>query len=214
MKARPGDKLRRQRRHRTILDLVRLRNTNIKALANLCAIPDSTLRSFLKSGDQDLSPETYEMMADALDVSVDALMGRSQAPTYATLVGGVGAGDIVEPFGDDATFEAIPAPPGMRRGAFCVVVHGDSMLPVYRPNDLLFYEPSRDLDPALVVGHDCVLQLVPPEEGFTLGAMLIKKLYRDRRPGRFQLVSYNPAVAPMADQPVAWAAPVRWVKRA
>lgn len=210
----PSERARQQRRRDTLNRLIIAHGISVAELARLTGIPDSTLRSYLKGDTEDPSIETYEMLADGLEVPVDVVLGRGQAPAYATLVGGVGAGDTVDPLGDDATFEAIPAPPGMKRGAFCVVVRGDSMLPVYRPNDLLFYEPSRDLDSSLAVGHDCVLQLVPPEDGFTLGGMLIKKLYRDKRAGRFQLVSYNPAVDPMADQAVAWAAPVRWVQRA
>ena len=203
------------RRRRAIDRVLRTKGFIPSRLLAAAGLVGSTFRSLRTGKSNDLSIKAYERLADTTGIDINVWLGRRPAPTQATLIGSVGAGEVIAPFGDDSTFEAIDAPPGFPAGdVSCVVVRGTSMVPAYRDGDLLFYQPAGGVDLAACLGHDCVLQLVPPEEGFTLGRMLIKTLRRGTAPGLFDLHSYNPAIDPMDDQPVAWAAPVRWVKRA
>ncbi len=122
----------------------------------------------------------------------------------APLVGAVGAGEKIAPFDQDATFEEIDAPRGMKHPA-AVVVRGDSMEPAYRDGDVLLYERASDV-PRQALGADCIVQAADQN-------MYVKVLQKGSRADRYDLISYNPRHPPIADAKLLWAAPIEWVKR-
>jgi phage repressor protein C with HTH and peptisase S24 domain len=164
----------------------------------------------LEKGQRGLDLKWMVRIARALDVPVAALVDSQAGPTLATLVGAVGAGERIVPFDRDATFENIPAPPGLTAPA-AVVVRGDSMEPVYRNGEVLLYDRA-DSVPAHSIGRDCAVQLAPPGPGDS-GDMLLKVVQRGTRKDRYNLLSYNPRHPPIVDARLLWAAPIQWVKR-
>lgn len=133
------------------------------------------------------------------------------AGAVATLTGAAGAGERIAPFGRDFTGEPIPCPPGFAFPA-CIVVRGDSMWPVYRDGDLLFYERADGV-PKDALTRDCVCQVAPKHPEQDQGEMYVKRLLAGSKAGLYDLQSYNHPDL-LRDQRLMWAAPIHWVKRA
>ncbi|MBN1960825.1 MAG: helix-turn-helix domain-containing protein [Deltaproteobacteria bacterium] len=117
------------------------------------------------------------------------------------LVGYVGAGEKVLNF-DDGELERIEPPP---LEASVLRVRGDSMWPVYREGDLLFFIPTDTFDPQACLYRDCILQLVD-------GLTYVKRIIPGPDPTLFTLTSYRgPEIIGVQ---IRWASPVLWIKRA
>lgn len=92
---------------------------------------------------------------------------------------------------------------GMKPSTVAVIVRGDSMMPVYRPNDLIFYDTTHNGDLIHLIGKDCVIRLSD-------GRTFLKELQIAN--GTYWLHSYN--APPMVNVKIEWAAKVEVVKRA
>lgn len=159
--------------------------------------------SKLLSGKIVMSDRWLERIAEALRVSPTELIDWDRK---VPVVGYVGAGAQISPAPDiahGAALEEIDLPWPAGPEAAAVIVRGDSMHPVYREGDILIYE-DRHADPVHLLGRECVVALAD-------GRMYVKELAKGSKPGLFTLLSWN--APPIYDTAVAWAAPVRYVKR-
>jgi phage repressor protein C with HTH and peptisase S24 domain len=141
------------------------------------------------------------------DISWQYLLDENAAVggSAAQLRGYVGAGEAVHPFTheDPGALEPLPAPPGMET-ASAYKVRGESMNPVYREGDILFFAGAAE-PPNQLLGKDCMVQV-------TDGARLIKNLRKGSKRGHYRLYSYATDTE-SDDVRLDWAAPVKWVQR-
>lgn len=123
------------------------------------------------------------------------------------VVGYVGAGAEIFSIDDHAKgagMDEVEVPiDGMSLSTVAVIVRGESMLPVYRPGDLIFYDKTDNGDLVHLIGKDCVVRL-------TDGRTFLKEL--QRTDGEYWLHSYNST--PMTRVEIEWAAKVTVIKRA
>jgi phage repressor protein C with HTH and peptisase S24 domain len=182
--------------------------------------PD-TIRNVRRGKSKMPKVETIERLADKAEVSADWLRGRGESsdsqeerfippgtsgPKAAVqMMGYIGAGDQVYHFGiSDLHDRTVDAPPGIKHGV-AAIVRGTSMLPVYKDRDLVVAQAFEG-DLIELIGRDCFVQV---QDG-----PLYLKVLRKGRGTKFNLESYNPAVEPILNQQIEWAAPVAWVRRA
>lgn len=155
-------------------------------------------------------PRCLPELAKALDVSEHWLLTgrgeRSRRKSEPPVVGYVGAGEQVFPIDDHALGDGIDTteqPPGETGTVVAVTVRGDSMEPIYRAGDLLFYAEDRR-DPAGLIGLDCIVKVQD-------GPVYVKTLRRHQKRGQFILKSYNGEdIGPVQ---IEFAHPVKWVRR-
>ena len=104
--------------------------------------------------------------------------------------------------GDGLYYVACPADLPHDTHVVAVEVEGDSMVPVYQDEDILFY--SRDVMgvPNEAIGRICVCE-------DTSGDVWVKHIRPGSEPGKFHLISVNPLIDNMFDRELKWAAPVR-----
>lgn len=122
------------------------------------------------------------------------------------LLGYVGAGAELFTFdvhGGDEPLEEVDRPQGATDTTVAVRVRGDSMKPVYRDGDTLYYDAQENGRLDHLVGHDCVVRLVD-------GRTYVKELRITN--GQLWLHSHN--AEPLVGVQVLWAAKVRWVLKA
>jgi len=162
-----------------------------------------TTVSRLEGGKRGLDGEWIEKFAALYQVTQGEILEPART---VPIVGYVGAGSEVHLFEGDASTELIDeaeAPPDATEHTVAVIVAGDSMEPVFRDRDLIYYE-TQPGDPGDLIGRECVVRLAD-------GRTFVKILMRGSEPGLFNLFSYN---APLiSDVAVQWAVRVAWVKR-
>ncbi len=86
-----------------------------------------------------------------------------------------------------------------------VEVRGMSMMPAYRPGDILICTRLAPARASLFENRDCVVQL-------TTGDRYAKHVAAGSAAGLYTLLSYKGP--PLADVRLDWAAPIVWIKRA
>jgi transcriptional regulator with XRE-family HTH domain len=179
-----------------------------KVVAERCEPPTTAQQiGRLESGQRKVTMEWAKRVAPALGVDPETILSGPRDIEMIPLVGYVGAGMKYygnPEVGDWGQIELVEAPPGAREGVVAVRVRGDSMFPVYRDKDLLYFDRSREHSPEALFGQDCMVQV----KG---GSAYVKILRKGSRPGLYSLDSYNHET--IADVEIAWAAPVAWVKR-
>jgi phage repressor protein C with HTH and peptisase S24 domain len=79
------------------------------------------------------------------------------------------------------------------------------MFPVYRDGDVLICQRRRGRE-IEAARQDCVVETAD-------GRHLVKMVRKGTRPGLFTLQSYNRLYDDIENVSLAWAAPVRWIKR-
>jgi phage repressor protein C with HTH and peptisase S24 domain len=162
-------------------------------LARVSKVPQSAIHRI--EWEDTSTSKHVPVLLRALDLSPDRV--THEIP----LVGYVGAGAEIFPMDSLGYVEAPPGIAGPRTVA--VQVRGDSMLPVYRDGDVIYYD--RHQDPADLIGRDVVVELMD-------GRCLVKQLFAGTSPGTWTLLSHN--AAPIVDAHIEWAARVRWVQKA
>lgn len=166
-------------------------------LADLLGVDKSTIWRYEKGITSPFNSTVHDI-ASALDVEPrDLVMTDTRAP----LVGNVGAGETVFPLDEDG--ETILAPPGLQQPV-ALRVTGTSMMPAYRPGDLLFCEMQAVTNHHLT-GRDCVVETED-------GRRLVKKVLAGGQKGTVSLLSYETNDVEQ-DVRLRSAAVVQWVKR-
>ena len=153
----------------------------------------------LEHGKRRLTQDWMERLGEALGCDPADLMpgARAQIP----VVGIAGAGAAIH-FHDDhakgAALDYIDAPPGLpsASSAVALLVQGDSMLPVLEDGWMVVYSRSHEGITEECLNRLCVVRL---EDDRTL----VKKLKKGKKPGLYELISYN--ADPMPEQHVSWA---------
>lgn len=156
-----------------------------------------------------LTMEWLDRIAKALDSPIGELISIDYVkPKKAKVVGYVGVGEKYYPDPRAGAWMAIgeiEAPPGAGDKVVALEVRDDSMGPVYRIGDFVYFDYGG-AQLADCVGQDCVIQV----RG---GDAYIKLALEGSRPGTLTLRSYTKGVPDLRDQEVLWAAPVLWVRR-
>lgn len=151
--------------------------------------------SRLEAGKRGLSQKWLERLAPALDVKAAELLeapgagGKMPTPRMVPLINSVQAGHWTEiaeslPKGDDIHW--VPAPAHVGPRAFGLEIDGPSMLPDFRPKDIIIVDPDRQADPG-----DFVVACVDDENVATFKRLRIKGHDPRGRPVA-ELVPLNP----------------------
>ncbi len=165
--------------------------------------------SKLERGETPLADDWLNAFAAFYGVAVRELFPDKDGGEIrpALLVGYVGAGEMYYPdpvAGPWVGFEEVEAPPGVA-GVAAVRVRGNSMAPVYRDGDLLFFKKPDAFDAERCIGKDCIVLL-------RNGSAYVKRIERGPRDRGLRLVSYGD-LAPVDNPDIEWAAHVKWVVR-
>lgn len=158
-------------------------------------------------GGQSLSVDESREFAKSLDVDVSNIIDDSPRARVVSLVGYVGAGDLYawDPAsGPWVGFDIVEAPPG-DDDVVAVRVRGDSMAPVYRDGDLLYFTKAG-VPTTECAGEDCMVRV-------RNGAAYIKLVMRGPRANRYNLCSYNHDTAEIENADIEWSSPILWAKR-
>lgn len=147
--------------------------------------------------------ETAERYARAFGVALAWLLtGESRERAHrgtVRLAGIIGAGQMVFP---DPEFSGQINLSLDGDAAEAFEVKGDSMLPVAREGDLLFF--GRPRTPRNLIGRECVVEL-------TTGERYFKTLAHGSQPGLFTLISYN--ATPIEDVEIVKAGELLAIRR-
>ncbi|MGE0725889.1 MAG: helix-turn-helix transcriptional regulator [Alphaproteobacteria bacterium] len=160
------------------------------------------------TGKRSIDSTELRPLADYLEWPVEHVLGLvdrggpSVRPTV-PIVGYVGAGALVVPFDDVTKLDRAEAPPTVAPTTVAVIVRGDSMYPVCRDGDLIYYDQQPE-PPDRHLKRECVVRLAD-------GRILVRVLGRGSIEGRYTLLSYNGT--PEEDVEIDWAVPVRWIRR-
>lgn len=137
-------------------------------------------------------------------------LGLSEANTEkgqtVPLLGFVGAGAEMFSFdvhAGDEHLDEVKRPEGASDTTVAVQVRGDSMKPVYKDGDLIYYDRQENGGLEHLNGHDCVVRLAD-------GRTFVKELRFTN--GQYWLHSHN--ADPMLGVQITWAAKVQWVRKA
>jgi transcriptional regulator with XRE-family HTH domain len=102
---------------------------------------------------------------------------------------------------ESGTLEEIESPfPGYE--GLVVKIRGDSMMPRYRDGEPIGYTPDNS-EISSLVNHEVVAETDD-------GRLLLKILHKGSGPDLYNLVSLNPADAPITDVRLRWASLIDW----
>lgn len=192
------------------------RGLSTHAAARLIGRSEAGLRAFMSAGDddeRDIRYGTLLALAAALGMRVSDLIDDTipeQGEPAIQIIGYVGAGEQVFPADDVVAHhgidEFLPLR-AQRAGLFGVRVRGESMIPVYRPGDVLLAGAVPTLEPSQFCGQDCIVRVAND------GPLLVKRVINGIKPGRYHLVSYNESTDPLYDVLLETVSPVEMVVR-
>jgi DNA-binding XRE family transcriptional regulator len=194
---------------------------NIKALRKKAGWTQDTLAdksgvsrpyiAAIESAKMNKSPsiETLSSLALAFNVRVGDLFDDAKPIAVAGKVGAGAKVPLVDAYakGDGLYHVACPSELPHNISIVGVEVEGDSMAPIHRDGDVLFYSRDTMGVPTEAVGAICVCE----DEN---GDGWVKHVKLGTEPGKFHLISLNPLVDNMFDVILKWAAPVKlaWPK--
>lgn len=168
-----------------------------RSLSKKAGLSESAVRDLL-SRTENPGIGTLYVVAEALELPMEAINGSEAVP----LMGEIGAGGMVAYFKDDHDVEFVPRPPLAPGRLMALRVRGDSMLPKYEPDDVIYVR--RDHEGVLLqdLGRHCAVHTAD-------GGTYLKILAPGTEPGRFTLRSLN--AADMENVEVIWASRVEFV---
>ena len=176
---------------------------NMKAASLRAGLSETFVRDALVRG-RVPTIQNLARLAEACGLPLAAFTSDEFTDVRVRVVGYVGAGAETHLFADgQGPFDWAPAPPDARANTVAVRVRGTSMAGLIDDGSLLYYDERSDPPTADMNGALCIL-------GLTDGRVVVKKLYKGGKRGRWNLISTNDA--PMMDQAVEWAAKVTSVR--
>jgi phage repressor protein C with HTH and peptisase S24 domain len=179
------------------------RSLNMKQLSLAAGLGETAVRDALERG-QTPKIDNFAALAKALGLSLSELYeGEAAVAQAIQIIGAVSAGESWLPI-DDGLGEIEMRVDG---DPVALEVRGDSMVPVYRPGDVLVGAKRHDTGIKQLVGQDCIVLT-------STGERYVKYLQKSPARGHFTLRSYNPAHADIETVKLSWAAPILWIKRA
>lgn len=187
-----------ERRRAALRRFMQRRQLKNKPWADAAGVSEGAIRNFLNGLSDSLSTRVLERLARQQGVSVAALLGEESAFGVVKVKFYVGAGEEVFALDDADGIDEAEGPVGTE----AAIIRGQSMYPVYKDRDIIFFDevPVQDLNELL--GEDCIVELND-------GRRFLKQVRRGTRPGLFSLASYN---APeIEDVIIRNGAIVRWV---
>jgi len=156
--------------------------------------------SRIERGERQPTLADLRLFSKVLKRPISALV--ASAPVM--VVGFVGAGGEAMPYAEgQGPYEEVERPVDASDNTVAVVVKGDSMAGTADDGWILYYDDLRAPPSDDLLGLLCVV-------GLGESRVLVKRLQRGRRRGRFDLYSNN--TKPLLDQEVEWAAKVTWIK--
>ncbi|SNS53753.1 repressor LexA [Sphingomonas laterariae] len=168
-----------------------------KPLAKAAGLGETAVRDILEPSSTDIKFSTLNKLADALECSLEDLMGVDEVP----LTGRIGAGGTII-FEDAGTDQTVMRPPNIGGKLEALEVAGDSMMPKFSDGDVIYIQRTHDGVLPAYIGEYCAVRLVT-------GETYLKLLAKGSRPGRFTLRSLN--AADIEDVEVEWATPVVFI---
>lgn len=150
----------------------------------------------LERGERRFTTDHIRIAAEAFGVSPAEVI---DPPNLVPIVGLAGAGpdgSVIFASEQDNLGEA-PMPPGGNPGTVAVEIRGDSMRGIGDNGWLFYFDDRREPVTEDLIGELCIV-------GLENGQTLVKKLYRGRGEGLFDLESTNAPT--LRDQKIVWAA--------
>src|SRR3954463_7156139 len=176
---------------------------NMKAASLRSGLSETYLRDVLKRG-RVPTLENFAKIAKACGLPMTAFFTDEEPADLVPVVGDVGAGAETRLYREgQGPFDWVPAPRDARPGTVAVRVRGTSMAGLIDDGALLFYDDRRDPPTADMAGALAVI-------GLADGRVVVKKLYKGAKRGRWNLISTNDS--PLLDQTIEWAAKVTSVR--
>ncbi len=162
-----------------------------------------------KNIDKSPSMEASMKLARALNVRIGELFDDAKPIAIAGKVGAGAKVPLVDAYAKGEGLYRVACPFELSSSASIVgvEVEGDSMTPVYKDGDVLFYSRDTVGIPTEAIGAICVCE-------DSNGDGWVKHVKPGSEPGKFHLISLNPLVDNMFDVVLKWAAPVKlaWPK--
>ena len=177
---------------------------NQRKLCEMSGLSQSYL-SLLETGARGKAPSTDVLLsiADALGVKVSDLFDDAQPVAVAGKVGAGASVPLVDAYAKGDGLYHVACPSELSgKNIVGVEVEGDSMFPIYRGGDVLFYSRDALGVPTEAIGAICVCE---DESG--QGWVKLVKVGAEK--GLFSLISINPQAESMHDVRLKWASPVR-----
>ena len=157
-----------------------------------------------ENGDANPRGKRLGQICDLFQVSLEDLYGADKSRI--AIAGKVGAGasvPLVDAYEKGNGLYHVACPSELNgKNIVGVEVEGDSMFPIYRGGDVLFYTRDALGVPTEAIGSICVCE---DESG--QGWVKLVKVGAEK--GLFSLISINPQAESMHDVKLKWAAPVR-----
>lgn len=187
--------------------LVAERGSNPRAVALAAGMSPTGVRDIITRKTKNPTFASLQKIAQVLGADVLDIVGALPAGNREIAVAGrVGAGALVELTDAHAKGDGlymIACPPQLSpNGIVGVEIEGASMSPVYQEGDVLLY--SRD---AMGVPSEAMNRICVCED--ETGHAWVKQVRAGTQPGKFHLISANPAGENRFDVVLKWAAPVR-----
>ncbi|GEP00566.1 XRE family transcriptional regulator [Methylobacterium haplocladii] len=162
-----------------------------------------------ENGDRNPSRESAKRYAKAYKERWEWIIdGEQKSPggdaDTVPILGDVGAGGKVYFSGaPEGGYDRAPRPPGGSATTVAARVRGDSMPGIAEDQWLIYYDSRVASVPDEFLGELCVVWLSDDR-------VYVKKVYRGRDPGTFDLISSG--YEPLRNEDVEWCAKVTWIK--
>jgi SOS-response transcriptional repressor LexA len=178
---------------------------NMKAASLKSGLSETYVRDVLKRG-RVPTVDNLARLAAGAGLPIAAFLNEEFSESAVRVVGYVGAGAETHLYGEgQGPFDWAPAPTGAKPTTVAVRVRGTSMAGLIDDGAILYYDLRNDPPTTDMNGALCVI-------GLADGRVVVKKLYKGAKRGRWNLISTNDS--PMLDQQVEWAAKVTSVRMA